>query len=302
MVTQPPSLQRGDTIAITCPAGFMERDKVEACVATLESWGFRVRVGDRVGGDSLNYFSGTDAERLAELQRFLDDPTVNAILCARGGYGTSRIIDDIRFKSFRKQPKWIIGFSDITALHSHICTRFRIATLHAPMAGAFQPGRLLPEHLQSLRHALEGEKNTYLVGPHPLNRKGTAVGELIGGNLALLAHLCGTPSEPKTRGRILFLEDVGEYLYHIDRMLLQLKRSGKLSRLAGLIVGGFSDCKDTDRPFGQTAEQIIRAAVQEYDYPVCFGFPVSHERENVTLKIGIGYKLKVSKTKVELEE
>jgi muramoyltetrapeptide carboxypeptidase len=170
------------------------------------------------------------------------------------------------------------------------------------MAAAFQPERSVPDHLNSLRHALEGGKNSYQCAGHPLNRKGTAVGELVGGNLALLAHLCGTPSELKTKGRILFIEDVGEFLYNIDRMLLQLKRCGKLDKLAGLVVGGFTENKDTDRPFGRSAEEIIRDAVEEYDYPVCFGFPVSHGKENVALKVGVGYKLRVSKTKAELGE
>lgn len=302
MVKQPPFLKKGDTIAITCPAGYMERERVANCVDTLQEWGFRVVVGNRVGNASANYFSGSDAERLAEFQQFLDDPTVRAILCARGGYGTSRIIDQIHFKKFRKYPKWIIGFSDITVLHSHIYSCFHIATLHGPMAAAFQPDRSVPDHLLSLRHALEGGKNSYQCASHPLNRKGNAVGELVGGNLALLAHLCGTPSELKTKGRILFIEDVGEYLYNIDRMLLQLKRSGKLDKLAGMIVGGFTDNKDTDRPFGRSVEEIIRETVEEYSYPVCFGFPVSHGKENVTLKVGAGYKLKVSKARVELEE
>lgn len=302
MVIQPPRLNHGDLVAIAAPAGYIERERVSACIATLEQWGFRVIVGDRVGGDSQDYFSGTDDQRLAEFQRFLDDPNIKAILCARGGYGTSRIIDRLHFKEFRKNPKWVIGFSDITVLHCHIYSRYRIATLHGPMAGAFLTDRCLPEHLLSLKNALEGERNNYQADPHPFNRKGVAIGELIGGNLALLAHLCGTGSEPKTKGRILFIEDVGEQLYNIDRMLLQLKRGGKLAKLAGLIVGGFTECRDTERSMGKTAEEIIRDAVEEYDYPVCFGFPVSHGRENVALKVGVGYKLSVRKAKVALEE
>lgn len=158
------------------------------------------------------------------------------------------------------------------------------------------------EFLLSLKNALEGKKLRYSCAVHDYNRKGEAIGELVGGNLALLAHLVGTDSDVKTRGRILFIEDTGEYLYNIDRMMHQLKRSGKLSKLAGLIVGGFTDSKDTERPFGQTVYEIIRDIVSGYDYPVCFGFPVSHEKENYALKIGVGYKLRVTKSKVMLEE
>jgi muramoyltetrapeptide carboxypeptidase len=214
----------------------------------------------------------------------------------------SRIIDAINFKKFRKNPKWVIGYSDITVFHSHLYSNFYISSLHAPMAGAFNDAGYINKYVQSLKAALEGKKGKYSCDPHSFNRKGEAIGELVGGNLALLSHLVGTDSDVKTRGRILFLEDVGEYLYNVDRMMHQLKRSGKLAKLAGLVIGGFTDMKDTDRPFGQTAYEIIRELVRDYDYPVCFGFPVSHEKENMALKIGAGYKLRVGKSKVILEE
>ena len=302
MIQTPPYLETGDTIGLLCPAGYMSLEKVRPCVQLLEQWGYRVRVGRTVGSPSADYFSGTDAERLQEFQEFLDDPTIKAILCARGGYGTSRLIDQVRFKTFRRQPKWIIGFSDVTVLHCHLYAQLDIASLHAPMASAFAEAGPDSYYLLSLKDALEGRKAIYECPPHELNRKGTAVGELVGGNLSLLAHLSGTVSEPKTKGRILFIEDVGEYLYNIDRMMLQLKRNGKLDKLAGLIVGGFTDTKDTERPFGQTAYEIIHRMVNDYDYPVCFGFPVSHEPENVALKVGVGYKLVVGKVRVHLEE
>jgi len=232
----------------------------------------------------------------------MDDDEVKAILCARGGYGITRIIDKIDFTKFKKNPKWIIGFSDITILHAHIYRNQYISTLHAPMANAFNKERYKNEFVQSLRNALEGKKLKYQCVPHEFNKKGEGIGELVGGNLSLLVHLTGTDSDMKTKGRILFLEDVGEYLYNIDRMMRQLQRSGKLDKLAGLIIGGFTDCKDTETPFGQTAYEIIRDVIKDYDYPVCFGFPVSHEKENYALKIGVGYKLKVSKSKVILEE
>jgi muramoyltetrapeptide carboxypeptidase len=170
------------------------------------------------------------------------------------------------------------------------------------MAGAFNDDGFKNQYVLSLKNVLEGKKIKYQCPAHEFNKKGEAIGELVGGNLALLAHLVGTDSDIRTKGRILFIEDIGEYLYNVDRMLLQLKRSGKLTKLAGLIVGGFTDMKDTERPFGKTVHEIINDMVKEYDYPVCFGFPVSHEKENYALKIGIGYKLKVSKSKVTLEE
>ena len=302
MIKIPPYLQKGDTIGIVCPAGYMASDKVQTCMNTLQEWGYNVKLGKTVGSNSQTYFSGTDEERLSDLQEMLDDDEVKAVLCARGGYGMGRIIDKIDFKKFRKQPKWIVGYSDITVLHSHLYSNFYISSLHSPMAGAFNEDGFKNEFVLSLKNALEGKKLKYSCPVHEFNRKGEAIGELIGGNLALLAHLVGTDSDIKTRGRILFIEDTGEYLYNIDRMMHQLKRSGKLSKLAGLIIGGFTEIKDTERPFGQTAYEIIHEIVKEYDYPVCFDFPVSHTDKNYALKIGVGYKLKITKSKVSLEE
>ncbi len=302
MVKTPPSLSPGEAIAIVCPGGYMPFEKAQACIDALRDWGYRVKVGRTLGGDSENYFSGTDKERLADLQQMLDDDEVKAILCGRGGYGLGRIIDRLDLSKFKKTPKWIVGYSDITVLHAHIHANYKIATLHAPMAGAFNDAEAGSEYIRSLRKALEGEKTKIQCPDHPLNIKGEGIGELIGGNLSLLAHLVGTPSEMKTRGKILFLEDIGEYAYHIDRMMNQLKRAGKLDRLAGLIVGGMTDIKDTERPFGLPVEEIIYDVVKEYDYPVCFGFPVGHQPENYALKSGIGHKLKVGKSKVYLEE
>lgn len=302
MITIPVYLQKGDTVGMVCPAGYMALEKAQTCINVLQEWGYRVKVGKTVGSDSQNYFSGTDEERLSDFQQMLDDDEVKAVLCARGGYGMGRIIDKIDFKKFKKQPKWIVGYSDITVLHSHLYSNYYISSMHAPMAGAFNDEGHKNEYVLSLKNALEGKKLKYSCPVHEFNRRGEAIGELVGGNLALLAHLVGTDSDMKTRGRILFIEDTGEYLYNIDRMLHQLKRSGKLSRLAGLIIGGFTDIKDTERPFGKTAYEIIREIIKQYDYPVCFGFPVSHTDENYALKIGVGYKLRVTKSKVSLEE
>ncbi len=301
-MTLPPYLQPNDTIALLCPAGYMPREKAATCIETLQSWGYRVHVGETVGGPSENYFSGTDDQRLAELQQNLDNPEIKAILCGRGGYGLTRIIDRIDFTRFEKDPKWIIGYSDITVLHAHIWSNYKTATLHAPMAGAFNDGGSGNEYIRSIRTAITGQPAIYHSPVHQFNRAGTATGRLIGGNLSLLAHLTGTPSDIKTRGKILFLEDIGEYRYNIDRMLYQLKRSGKFDELAGLIIGGFTEIKDTTRPFGASVEEIIRDVVKEYDYPVCFGFPVSHEKENYALKIGVRYTLEVGPENTILHE
>jgi muramoyltetrapeptide carboxypeptidase len=280
----------------------MAYEKAETCIRVLQEWGFNVKVGPNLGSKSTNYFSSPDSERLAEFQEMLDDDSIRAILCARGGYGIGRIIDRIRFVRFKKSPKWISGFSDVTILHSHIYSNYKIATLHAPMASAFNEEGYLNDYVLSLKKALEGEKIRYHCPAHEFNQKGEAVGELVGGNLSLLAHLSGTPSDIKTKGRILFLEDVGEYLYNLDRMMFQLLRAGKLDNLAGLIIGGFSDNKDTERPFGKTPYEIIHAIVKKFRYPVSYGFPVGHQKENYALKVGLGYKLRVGKSRVTLEE
>jgi muramoyltetrapeptide carboxypeptidase len=232
----------------------------------------------------------------------LDNKEVKAIFCGRGGYGLSRIIDELDFKNFKKNPKWVVGYSDITILHMHIYEKYEVASLHAPMAAAFNDGGAENEYMESLRKILKGNPTAYSCPVHELNRKGKAEGELIGGNLSLIAHLIGTKSEISTKNKILFIEDVGEYLYNIDRMLLQLKRSGKLNKLAGLIIGGFTEMKDTTIPFGQEVYDLIRDKVKEYNYPVCFDFPVSHTKRNYALKIGVVHKLTVEENRVLLTE
>jgi muramoyltetrapeptide carboxypeptidase len=298
----PPYLKNGDTIGIVCPAGYMAMEKVQTCVETLQQWGYKVKLGKTVGSSSTTYFSGTDKERLHDFQHMLDNDEVNAVLCGRGGYGMGRIIDKIDFKKFRKNPKWIIGYSDITVLHCHLYSNFKISSLHAPMAGAFNEEGSKNEFVKSLKDVLEGKKIKYTCPPRMFNRNGEAKGELVGGNLALLAHLSGTPSDIKTRDRILFIEDVGEYSYNIDRMMYQLKRNGKLEKLAGLIVGGFTEMKDTERPFGKPVLDIIKDIISKYNYPVCYDFPVSHTDRNFALKIGVPYKFSVGDDKACLSE
>ncbi len=302
MTILPPYLEKGDSIGIVAPAGFMPFEKMESCINTLQDWGFNVQLGTTTQSSSENYFSGSDDERLNDLQRMMDDSSIKAILCARGGYGMSRIIDNISFKKFKKNPKWIIGFSDITVLHAHIYSKYKIASLHAPMAAAFNDNEYNNPYVRSLKAALEGVPANYEILPHRFNKTGDGEGELIGGNLSLLGHLIGTKSDIKTKNKILFLEDIGEYIYNIDRMLIQMKRAGKFDKLAGLIFGGFTEAKDTERPFGMTTEQVIHEKIKGFDFPVCFNFPVSHDKENYALKIGAGYKFSVSLNSVMLVE
>ncbi len=298
----PPYLRKGDTIGMVCPAGFMPPEKWETAVEVLKVEGYQVRLGKTMHSNSETYFSGTDKQRRDDLQEMMDDPEVKAVFCGRGGYGVGRIIDMLDFRKFRRNPKWVIGFSDITVLHAHINRNFKIATLHAPMAAAFNEGEYANPYVQSLLSALRGEPVVYHAGSHPDNKRGVARGRLVGGNLALISHLIGTPSAYKTKGRILFLEDVGELLYNIDRMMIQLKRSGVLDGLSALVVGGFTDSKDTERPFGMTVQEIFSHHLQKMPYPVCYNFPVSHEKENYALKVGASYLLEVMRDGVVLKE
>lgn len=302
MIKIPAYLKKGDTIGIVCPSGYLAMEKAITCINTLQEWGFNVKIGNTLGSNSNTYFSGTDEERLTDLQTMMDDDDVNAVLFGRGGYGMGRIIEDINFKKFKKHPKWMIGYSDITVLHSHLFSNYNISSLHAPMSAAFNEDGYKNEYVLSLKNTLLGKKIKYSCPAHEFNKRGTAIGELVGGNLALLAHSVGTSSDLKTKGKILFIEDIGEQKYNVDRMFYQLKRSGKLSKLAGLIIGGFTDTLDTERPFGKEVYEIIQDVIKEYNYPVCFDFPVSHSDRNYALKVGVGYQLKVGKSKVVLEE
>jgi len=301
MIKIPPYLKKGDTIGIVCPAGYMPAAKAQTCIETFQQWGLKVSVGKTLGSQ-FNYFSGTDEERLQDLQQMLDDKNINAIFCGRGGYGLSRIIDQLDLSKFKRNPKWIIGYSDVTILHAHLYTSIKTASLHSPMASAFNDGGAENEFVQSLRKAITGKKINYNCAAHLLNKKGIAEGELIGGNLSLVCHLIGSVDEFDTRNKILFLEDVGEYIYNIDRMFMQLKRANKLDKLAGLIIGGLTEMKDTTIPFGQNIHDLILDKVAVYNYPVCFDFPVSHSERNYALKIGVKHLLNVSTKKVLLKE
>jgi muramoyltetrapeptide carboxypeptidase len=298
MISIPSYLKKGDCIGMVCSSGFMPVEKAQNCIKALQLWGFEIRLGKTLG-TQFHYFSGTDEERLHDLQTMIDDENIKAILCARGGYGLSRIIDGIDFSSFKKNPKWIIGYSDVTILQAHLFTQLNCASIHSPMAAAFNDGENI--FLDSLRNVLIGKKINYSCKKNVLNKKGIATGKLVGGNLSIIAHLIGSSSSFNTENKILFIEDVGEYIYNIDRLMMQLKRAGMLKGLRALIVGSFTEMKDTTVPFGQNIYDLIFDKVKEYDYPVCFGFPVGHVKENLALKIGATYKLVVDE-KISLIE
>ncbi len=286
----PPYLKQGDTIGITCPAGSLTLDTIKPMVEQLTAWGFQVQIGKTVG-TSYNKFSARDDERLSDLQAMLDDQNIKAILFGRGGYGTVRIIDQIDFSSFLKHPKWMLGYSDITCIITHLHTQLNVCSIHGHMSGGYQKSDFDEESTQSIFNVLKGDKTTYAIPTHPLTRAGDAEGILIGGNLSLIADNIGTKSDIETAGKILFIEDVGEYKYNIDRMLWQLKRAEKLSHLKALLVGGFTQTLDNETPFGMSEEEIVWEKVKGYSYPVYFNFPVGHQPRNVALKVGLPYKL-----------
>jgi muramoyltetrapeptide carboxypeptidase len=292
MIT-PPYLKAGDKVAIVSTARKVSEQEMKPAVELLEEWGLETVFGKNLFNE-LNQFAGTDEDRASDFQSALDDLSVNAILFARGGYGTVRIIDKIEWEGFKKNPKWLIGFSDVTVTHSHVNKHLGIETLHGPMA--FNLIKSTKEVKKNLKKALFGEKLRYEAEENILsdmNRTGEASGELVGGNLSILYSLLGSTSSIDTGGKILFVEDLDEYLYHIDRMMYALKRAGKLYKLAGLVVGGMDDMKDNKVRFNKTAEEIISEAVSEYSFPVLYGFPAGHIRNNMPLIFGRKVTLKV---------
>ncbi len=298
MVT-PPYLATGDTVGIISTARKITTAELETFLKMLESWGLNYVLGKSINAES-DQFAGNDNIRSEDLQQFLDDSKISAIWCARGGYGTVRIIDRLDFSKFRKNPKWIIGYSDVTVLHSHIHT-FNIETLHANMAMELENKTIATR--DSVKEVLFGKnyRIDMAIQANRLNRKGNAKGILTGGNLSLLYSLIGSPSAIETKGKILFIEDLDEMLYHIDRMMQNFKRNMLLKDLAGLIVGGMSDMRDNTIPFGKTAEEIILEAVAEYSYPVCFNFPAGHINDNRALILGREVTLKVESTGINLD-
>jgi muramoyltetrapeptide carboxypeptidase len=289
MLITPPYLQEGDTVVIIATARKISDEELNPTIAILNSWGLKAQLAPNLF-KSHHQFSGSDEERTQDLQWALDHKTAKAILVARGGYGTLRIIDNVDFEGFKKNPKWLIGYSDVTVLHSHL-QNMGYASLHATMPVNFLKHG---EATLSIKELLFHERIDYNIPAHALNKPGTAEAVVVGGNLSLLYALSGSPSEVDFDGKILFIEDLDEFLYHVDRMMLQLKRSGKLKNLAGLIVGGMSEMKDNSIAFGMNAEEIIAETVQEYTYPVCYNFPAGHIDENMALYLGKTGQLHVS--------
>ncbi len=297
-VTQPQFLKPGDTIGIVAPARKVAAKELADGIKILEGWGFNVRLGENIFKEQ-NQYSGTDAERAKDLQTMLDDKSVKAIISARGGYGTVRIIDKLDFSKFKQYPKWLVGYSDMTVIHNHLQNHFQTQSIHGCMLFNMQHEKFDKDAVESLGKAFTGVTLHYKFSAsnnQSLNKNGNAKGILCGGNLSLLYALSGSVSDIDTKGKVLFIEDLDEYLYHIDRMMMQLKRSGKLQNLAGLIVGGMSDMRDNTIPFGKTAEEIIREHVDEYNYPVCFDFPAGHVKRNLALIMGANVELSVSET------
>ncbi len=290
----PPYLQPGDKVAIVCTARKFSIEEAQPAIALLESWGLQVVLGQTIGLDNFQ-LGGTDAERIADFNQQLRDPEIKAIWCARGGYGTVRIIDAIDFSLLEHQPKWMIGFSDVTTLHSHV-HNLGVATIHGIMA--FSVPMAKEESKNSLYRALFGQSLTYTIDTVSGNRKGKATGLLVGGNLSILYSLLGSVSSIETKGKILFIEDLDEYLYHVDRMMHNLKRNGMLQDLAGLVIGGMTDMHDNSIPFGYNAQEIILDAVKEYNYPVVFHFPAGHGASNWALKLGTIIELEVTDDQV----
>lgn len=296
-MTLPHHLHLNDYIAIVCPSGYIDSEKIYKTKALLESWGYNVLLGKTCTSEH-HYFSADDATRLADLQWALDEPNVKAVIMGRGGYGMNRIIDQVDFTAFKAQPKWVIGFSDITVLHNYIQS-MDIASIHGPMCGAIHAETENDMHIQSLKYMLMGHNHPLFVDPNADNQLGIASGELVGGNLCMLAQMAGSPQQLDGEGKLLLIEDIGEHYYKVDRMLYTLKQSGQLQGVKGVVVGNFTDMEDTTRPFGQSLQEIIKAHFPA-DIPIAFECPIGHETINFPVILGKTYTLAVSASEVKL--
>ena len=295
MIT-PPFLKAGDTVALVCTARKFFPEDAKPAIDLLESWGLNVKLGATIGLDNFQ-LGGTDTERASDFQAQLDDENVKAIWCARGGYGTVRIIDSLDFTNFKQHPKWIMGFSDVTVLHSQLNIE-RVATLHSIMP--FTVPNAPEEVKETLRKALFGERISYTIPSKSYDVKGTASGELVGGNISILYSLLGSKSAIDTKDKILFIEDLDEYLYHIDRMMYNLKRNGYFENVKGIIVGSMTDMHDNEIPFGQNEVQIITEIAKENRIPIAFQFPAGHQSDNRTLILGKQVDFEVTESAVVL--
>ncbi|WP_281987882.1 S66 peptidase family protein [Aquimarina aggregata] len=293
----PDFVSPGDKIAIVSTARKIDFREIREAINILEKWGLDPIIGETIGKQN-HQFAGSDQERVNDFQKMLDDDEIKAIWCARGGYGTIRIVDHINFEGFCKKPKWIIGYSDITVLHSHI-HNLGICSLHAAMPIDVHKGSDASRN--SLHDIIFGEKVSYTINPSKKNVSGSCKGQLIGGNLSILYSLCGSKSSLDTTGKILCIEDLDEYLYHIDRMLYNLKRNGSFDQLSGLIVGGMSKMHDNNIPFGKKAKGIILDVVSDYNFPVVFNFPMGHIEDNRALMLGAEAFLEIKEDEVKLE-
>jgi muramoyltetrapeptide carboxypeptidase len=292
---KPAYLKVGDTLAIVAPAGILKNQQaIEEAVKLVEAWGLHVVLGKHLFGNNF-HFSGTENERIEDFQTALDAKNIKAIWCARGGYGTVRIIDDLDFTEFKKKPKWIIGYSDITVLHSHI-HNLGYETLHAMMPVNMNiDKKKRAKTVKTFKKALFGKSLSYKIKTSAYNKFGVASGQLVGGNLSILQSLLGSVSSINTNGKILFFEDVGEYLYHIDRMVYALKRSDYFKNCNGIIIGEMTNIKKNSKPFGQTVEEIVLEATKVYNFPILFGFPAGHDATNKALILGRKIELNVHK-------
>ena len=288
----PPFLSPGDEIRIVSPASVVEKEYIEKTTQSLEKLGYKVSLGENVFA-TYHQFAGEDSKRAEDIQHALDEENIKAVFCARGGYGSVRIIDKLDFSNYQNNPKWLVGFSDITVFHSHLNTKLWVPSVHSPMPVNFD-NQNFSDNLEQLNNILQGKLNDIQIGSSPLNRSGKASGTLVGGNLSILYSLQATPYELDTANSILFIEDVGEQLYHLDRMLNNFRLSGKLDSVKGLIVGGLTDMQDKKRPFGKRAEEIVSDAVKSFNYPVAFDFPAGHTQNNHPFLLGVDINLTVN--------
>jgi len=296
----PPFLQDGDTIAIAAPARKISKEELMPSIRFLEREGFNVYYDERLFAQ-CHQFAGDEATRTAYIQSLLDNPEIKAIWCARGGYGSVRIIDRLDFSAFQQNPKWLVGYSDVTVFHNHLNRNYDIATLHATMPINVKDENSTEQPCQTMIAALRGESLRYELPPHELNRMGDFSAPVVGGNLSMLYSLLGSPSDIDTDGIVLFMEDLDEYLYHIDRMMSNLERNGKLTNLAGLLVGHLSDMHDNQIPYGKTAEEIVAEHCAAYDFPVIFNFPAGHLADNRAIRLGTQLSCKCQDNKIIIE-